>query len=197
MAATGTPTPNIGLRIPQGTDPASVDDINYNSNLLDTKLGAVGNTSVQDQIDSLNSNKANFTTALKNTNLPVSNQQMMNVAIFPTTNIMYVGNNSTIDDVIVQTKSGDVSISTITKVTMNDTSKNLNQLLSAKWTTDVPNDGAVRIAQITSNGGAWYGIISRYSTNYGAGMFVRYDGYSAAAFLNNGTVTVKNFAYQN
>ena len=65
MAATGTPTPNIGLRIPQGTDPASVDDINYNSNLLDTKLGAVGNTSVQDQIDSLNSNKANFTTALK------------------------------------------------------------------------------------------------------------------------------------
>ena len=56
MAATGTPTPNIGLRIPQGTDPASVDDINYNSNLLDTKLGAVGGTSVQDQIDSLNSN---------------------------------------------------------------------------------------------------------------------------------------------
>ena len=59
MAATGTPTPNIGLRIPQGTDPASVDDINYNSNLIDTKLGAVGNDSVQDQIDSLNSNIAN------------------------------------------------------------------------------------------------------------------------------------------
>ena len=55
MAATGTPTPNIGLRTPQGTDPASVDDINYNSNLIDTKLGAVGNDSVQDQIDSLNS----------------------------------------------------------------------------------------------------------------------------------------------
>ena len=56
MAATGTPTPNLGLRIPQGTDPASVGDINYNSNLIDTKLGAVGNDSVQDQIDSLNSN---------------------------------------------------------------------------------------------------------------------------------------------
>ena len=55
MAATGTPTPNIGLRIPLGTDPASVDDINYNSNLIDTKLGAVGNDSVQDQIDDLNS----------------------------------------------------------------------------------------------------------------------------------------------
>ncbi len=56
MAATGTPTPNIGLRIPLGTDPASVDDINYNFNLIDTKLGAVGNDSVQDQIDDLNSN---------------------------------------------------------------------------------------------------------------------------------------------
>lgn len=58
MAATGTPTPNIGLRIPQGTDPASVDDINYNSNLIDTKLGAVGNDSVQDQINSLSENLA-------------------------------------------------------------------------------------------------------------------------------------------
>lgn len=53
MAATGTPTPNLGLRIPVGTDPASVDDINYNSNLLDTKLGPIGNDSVQDQIDGL------------------------------------------------------------------------------------------------------------------------------------------------
>lgn len=60
MAATGTPTPNIGLRRPKGTDPASVDDINYNSNLLDTKLGAVGNTSVQEQINSLNSKMSNF-----------------------------------------------------------------------------------------------------------------------------------------
>lgn len=62
MAATGTPTPNIGLRIPLGTDPASVDDINYNSNLIDTKLGAVGNDSVQDQIDDLNSNIASIGT---------------------------------------------------------------------------------------------------------------------------------------
>ena len=60
MAATGTPTPNIGLRIPQGTDPASVDDINYNSNLLDTKLGAVGSTSVQDQITALNSKTVDY-----------------------------------------------------------------------------------------------------------------------------------------
>lgn len=62
MAATGTPTPNIGLRRPQGTDPASVDDINYNSNLIDTKLGPVGNSSVQEQINSLNSKMANIET---------------------------------------------------------------------------------------------------------------------------------------
>lgn len=55
MAATGTPTPNIGLRRPQGTDPASVDDINYNSGVIDTKMGAVGNTSLQAQINTLNS----------------------------------------------------------------------------------------------------------------------------------------------
>lgn len=60
MAATGTPTPNIGLRIPVGTDPASVDDINYNSNLIDTKLGAVGSDSVQDQIDALNGKISKF-----------------------------------------------------------------------------------------------------------------------------------------
>ena len=55
MAATGTPTTNLGLRRPQGTDPASVDDINYNSEVIDTKLGAVGSTSVQEQINTLNS----------------------------------------------------------------------------------------------------------------------------------------------
>lgn len=55
MAATGTPTTNIGLRRPQGTDPASIDDINYNSEVIDTKLGAVGSTSVQEQINTLNS----------------------------------------------------------------------------------------------------------------------------------------------
>ena len=72
MAATGTPTPNIGLRIPQGTDPASVDDINYNSNLLDTKLGAVGNESVQDQIDALNSKITNKAKLLINSNTGLS-----------------------------------------------------------------------------------------------------------------------------
>lgn len=54
MAATGTPTPNIGLRIPLGTDPASVDDINYNSNALDTVIGDIGETSVAGQLSATN-----------------------------------------------------------------------------------------------------------------------------------------------
>lgn len=58
MAATGTPTTNLGLRRPQGTDPASVDDINYNSELIDTKMGPVGNTSLQAQVNALNSQLA-------------------------------------------------------------------------------------------------------------------------------------------
>ena len=60
MAATGTPTTNLGLRCPLGTDPASVDDINYNSGVIDEKMGAVGNTSVQAQLDALNSNFTDF-----------------------------------------------------------------------------------------------------------------------------------------
>ena len=51
MAASGTPTTNLGLRIPLGTDAASVADINYNSNVQDQKIGAVGNTSLQAQVD--------------------------------------------------------------------------------------------------------------------------------------------------
>lgn len=69
MAATGTPTPNLGLRIPIGTDPASVDDINYNSNLLDTKLGAVGSDSVQDQIDTLNGKFTYLVQTVSSTNI--------------------------------------------------------------------------------------------------------------------------------
>lgn len=65
MAATGTPTTNIGLRRPQGTDPASVDDINYNSELIDTKLGAVGDTSLQAQITALNRKIAPMTNAYR------------------------------------------------------------------------------------------------------------------------------------
>ena len=59
MASTTT---NIGLTKPAGTDQALISAINGNMDIIDTKMGAVGNTSVQGQITALSDqieNKAN------------------------------------------------------------------------------------------------------------------------------------------
>ena len=50
MASTTT---NIGLTKPAGTDQALISAINGNMDIIDTKMGAVGSTSVQSQITSL------------------------------------------------------------------------------------------------------------------------------------------------
>ena len=50
MASTTT---NIGLTKPAGTDQALISAINGNMDIIDTKMGAVGNTSVQGQINAL------------------------------------------------------------------------------------------------------------------------------------------------
>lgn len=47
-------TTNLGLKKPEYSDPADIKDINDNMDTLDGKLGAVGNTSVQGQIDAIN-----------------------------------------------------------------------------------------------------------------------------------------------
>lgn len=44
-------TTNLGLKMPEYSDQADIQDINDNMELLDGKMGAVGNTSVQEQID--------------------------------------------------------------------------------------------------------------------------------------------------
>ena len=56
MASTTT---NIGLTKPAGTDQALISAINGNMDIIDTKMGAVGNTSVQSQITSLSDQMAN------------------------------------------------------------------------------------------------------------------------------------------
>lgn len=53
MAST---TPNIGLTLPTGTEGWKRSVINGNFMILDTKIGAVGNTSLQSQINTLSSN---------------------------------------------------------------------------------------------------------------------------------------------
>lgn len=48
-------TPNIGLTLPTGTEGWKRSVINGNFTILDTKIGAVGNTSLQSQINTLSS----------------------------------------------------------------------------------------------------------------------------------------------
>ena len=55
MAST---TPNIGLTLPAGTEGWKRSVINGNFTILDTKIGAVGNTSLQSQINTLSSQLA-------------------------------------------------------------------------------------------------------------------------------------------
>ena len=60
MAST---TPNIGLTLPVGTERVSRQTINENNTKIDQKIGPVGDTDLQTQINSLNSNKAEINTA--------------------------------------------------------------------------------------------------------------------------------------
>lgn len=46
-------TTNLGLKMPEYSDQADIQDINDNMETLDGKIGAVGNTSVQEQIDAV------------------------------------------------------------------------------------------------------------------------------------------------
>ena len=48
-------TPNINLTLPTGTENWKRSTINGNFTILDTKIGAVGNTSLQAQVTALNS----------------------------------------------------------------------------------------------------------------------------------------------
>ena len=45
-----TNTTNIGLKKPASTEPASIVDINQNMDIIDSKIGPVGSTSLQQQI---------------------------------------------------------------------------------------------------------------------------------------------------
>ena len=45
-------TTNLGLKMPEYSDQADIQDINDNMEILDGKIGAVGGTSIQEQIGS-------------------------------------------------------------------------------------------------------------------------------------------------
>lgn len=67
-------------------------------------------------INALNSNKQNFSGVINDTRLPSSNQQIENVSIGQSRNIMYVGNNDTINELIFQSAdTGSFSLSNLYK----------------------------------------------------------------------------------
>lgn len=69
MAST---TPNIGLTLPAGTEKRSRAIWNDNFTIIDTKIGAVGNTSLQAQVTALNSQLGKYVDLGEITNLDIS-----------------------------------------------------------------------------------------------------------------------------
>ena len=63
-----TSTTNLGLIKPDGTDKIRIAQINQNMDTLDTKIGAVGNTSLQSQVSENNAAIANLDTDTNSTN---------------------------------------------------------------------------------------------------------------------------------
>ena len=90
MAST---TPNIGLTLPTGTEGWKRSVINGNFTILDTKMGAVGNTPLQTQINTLSSQLGEKTYAISASSMAVipSNSDLDNY----TTPGSYYSPNST------------------------------------------------------------------------------------------------------
>lgn len=95
------------------TIPAMADQPDMS--VVATDLGNITDAvNAQNQaLTNLSDHKAEFNTTIKDTRLPSSNQQIENILIGASRNIMYLGNSATIDDVLVQTKTGDLSINEV------------------------------------------------------------------------------------
>lgn len=63
-----TTTTNLGLTKPAYADDADIAVINGNMDILDTKIGAVGNTDLQSQVTTLNSNTVKYQTPTSDAN---------------------------------------------------------------------------------------------------------------------------------
>ena len=163
MSATGTPTPNIGLRIPLGTDPASVDDINYNSNLIDTKLGAVGNDSVQDQIDTLSTNTAQNLGKVQDGLAIVANGNT-HVAI-PADYFVYVKGHNSLSEGLYKNTSGSTIAANATLSTSNltaDDDGGLNSVYDALNSKITPTSVSDLTISNVDSGGHIYAWKSGY-----------------------------------
>ena len=84
-------TTNLGLKKPEYSDQADIEDINDNMDILDGKLGAVGNTSVQGQINAIN-------TKIGSTVLPTTAQTLTGAIDELNTDISGIGVPTLISD---------------------------------------------------------------------------------------------------
>ena len=80
---------------------------------------------------------------------------------------------------------------TLYTIHIGDGTQSLGTTLQNAWVSNVPNDGEIHMVRVSTQGGAYFGFLTRYANNYGAGLLSRYDGISAGVYLNNGTVTTK------
>lgn len=65
------------------------------------------------------------------------------------------------------------------------------QALIDYWRTAVPNDRMARLARVKTGQGWFFGIISRYDTNYGAFLGMNYQGRLLYYRMNNGSFSGK------
>ena len=78
-----------------------------------------------------------------------------------------------------------------------DQTKTIAQNLTSYWTTEVPNDGKPYPVRIYASNTYYFGMINRYSTNYGSAILQYYNGNSYMFYLINGSVTQRRITPDN
>lgn len=76
-------------------------------------------------------------------------------------------------------------------ISMGDWNSEPENVLSSQWRTVVPNDENPYFVRLACVGGYYWGIINRYSTNYGSFLGARYDNKILFSRMENGTIKHK------
>ena len=72
-----------------------------------------------------------------------------------------------------------------------DWNQSIENVLSSKWRTAVPNDELPYFVSIAAAYGRYWGMINRYDDKYGTFLGVRYDGTVLFSRMNNGSIAHK------
>jgi hypothetical protein len=161
-----TSTTNLGLIKPAGTDKIRIAQINSNMDVIDTKMGAVGNTPLQTQITSLGST----TTAIEQ-GLAVLATGNTHVAI-TSGQYVFVRNHTTLANGLYKASANiaanaALSTSNLTAVPnggLNSLKADIGTLgtvLNENWIAESTSAGSVKVTNsITLTKGIWLAIIT-------------------------------------